>query len=626
MIKKQRLLIIFMIFLCVITPSIASFATQINSYVIIDPPPVYPPPYFTSTPSAKTVNEGVNVRLTWTAYSFASQSSRKAYIYIDNVLVRIFSAWSNGQSLYFDFSTNTPKIYSFKCVLTDAYGSRSNTVSVTILNIPEWTVMFYLAGDNDAIVNDGAVFKDGILTDTGSDDEIQLISLLDLSSATSKYCYYGPDSQVTRIDQGELNLGAEETLEDFIDWGIANYYAKNYMVVLFDHGMGIMNYHSPYNIGGVCYDMDGTDYLTPMEIKTALSGKNIDILGMDACLMGSTEIMYTVRNEVDYYVGSEEVEPAGISSAMGITILDDDGMSSGWPYELIFPWLKAHPTSSAASLASMIVDKYEESWSRIFNVEVRFLDFETGRWVVEIWEFTFDGTMSAIDTSYMTSIATQFTSLTTSLYPYLVSNGADLYNIRTRCETFYLNHYIDLYDFLNEILAEPILSSLYTSVQTLRSTISNAVINYAYFQSGMSFSHGMSLYFPAVTGTFWSEYLNTQWNIETGWGIFLQSFFNTDVLPVISSPADFYALAGEQYSITWTGNPKETGSFTYEIYRGYVVESGSYSQSSSTITYTFTAPLIPVGHIVDYVFKCRIYNSWGYTEDTVTVHVVNLIM
>ncbi|MGC9781323.1 MAG: hypothetical protein HZR80_18925 [Candidatus Heimdallarchaeota archaeon] len=46
-------------------------------------------------------------------------------------------------------------------------------------------------------------------------------------------------------------MGAQETLEDFIDWGKANYPAQKYMVVLFDHGMGIMNYKPPYNIRGV---------------------------------------------------------------------------------------------------------------------------------------------------------------------------------------------------------------------------------------------------------------------------------------------------------------------------------------------------------------------------------------
>ena len=140
----------------------------------------------------------------------------------------------------------------------------------------------------------------------------------------------------------------------------------------------------------------------------------------------------------------------------------------------------------------------------------------------------------------------------------------------------------------------------------------------------MAFSHGMSLYFPAITGVFWSDYLNTQWNIETEWGNFLEIFFSTSVLPAISSPADQFIMAGSPCSITWSGNPKEAGSFNYVIYRGgSIVVSGTYSQGS-TMTYSFTAPMIPLGHMVDYNYKCRIYNSWGYTEDVVTIHVVNI--
>lgn len=621
--KKQKFLIILALFMCGATISIACFIVPVNGFLVFDPPVTYPPPIILSTPSDSIMSEGDNIQITWTAKSYASQFSRRAYIYVNGIQVKSFSSWTNGQSLSYDFSPNTAGTYSIKCKVTDSYGSDSDTMAAEVENVPQWTVMFYLDGDSDPTVHEGVIFKDGILTNIGSNSEVQLISLKDLSDATSKYCYYGANSVVTCYDQGELNIGAEETLANFIDWSKTNYPAQKYMVVLFDHGMGIMNHHPPNNIGGVCYD-NSSDYLTPLEIKNALTGKGIDILGMDACLMGSSEIMYTVRDVVDYYVASENTEPAGVSSDMGIIVIDDDGMSSGWPYETIFPWLKANPTSTAESLASTIVNKYEDSWGRVFNVEYRRFDPEEQGMVNVIVPTTFNITMSAIDTSFMNSIATQFASLTTDLYPNFDSIICNMYDIRIRSENYRLSHYIDLYDFLDEILVEYGLNAYHTKALTLQTTIADAVVNCVYYPNYMAFTHGMSLYFPYITGIFWPEYLNTQWNDITNWGNFLEGFFSTSVFPTISSPSDYYVFSGDPCSITWNVDPRGTGSYQYEISRGLnIIETGYISQAS-TITYSFTLPYVPVGQVVDYVYKCRIYNSQGYVEDEVIMHVVCL--
>ena len=86
---------------------------------------------------------------------------------------------------------------------------------------------------------------------------------------------------------GRRNMGAAETLADFIRYGISHYPADRYGLVLWDHGSGPLL--------GVCFDplFDG-DSLTLSELSQALSdglpaGERFDLVALDACLMGAVE-------------------------------------------------------------------------------------------------------------------------------------------------------------------------------------------------------------------------------------------------------------------------------------------------------------------------------------------------
>ena len=74
---------------------------------------------------------------------------------------------------------------------------------------------------------------------------------------------------------------------------------------------------------------------------TRRTGRKIDVVGFDACLMSMAEIMYQVRQCADYSVGSQQTEPG-----------------DGWPYDTVLRALAARPTMTPAELAGTIVDKY----------------------------------------------------------------------------------------------------------------------------------------------------------------------------------------------------------------------------------------------------------------------------
>lgn len=139
------------------------------------------------------------------------------------------------------------------------------------------------------------------------------------------------------------NMGAQETLEDYLDWAVSNYPADRYMLVFWNHGGG--------SNSGVCFD-ETADYdgLTIHEINDALYNFteanpdfHLDVIGFDACLMATYETAAHMQYYADFMVASEELEPG-----------------LGWNYA----WLDAlgeNPALDAQGIGVAIADAYMEA-------------------------------------------------------------------------------------------------------------------------------------------------------------------------------------------------------------------------------------------------------------------------
>lgn len=119
---------------------------------------------------------------------------------------------------------------------------------------------------------------------------------------------------------GQLDTTSADTLSDFIRWGVQNYPADRYMLVLWDHGAGPV-----YGFG---YDEFQSDYsaLTLDEIQTALkqnANAHFDIIGMDCCIMSSLETYSVLAPYCSYAILSEDFEPGiGWSYANWMSLLE----------------------------------------------------------------------------------------------------------------------------------------------------------------------------------------------------------------------------------------------------------------------------------------------------------------
>jgi len=228
-------------------------------------------------------------------------------------------------------------------------------------SIPEWTVMIYLDADNN--LESAGINDINEMEMVGSSSKVNIVVQADRipnydnsndNWTTTRRYYIMQDNDPFLInsqfnDLGELNMGDPQTLVDFASWAVTEYPAEKYLLVIWNHGGG---FRSPaYSKGIAQDDTSGKDIITMPDLEYALSaisvqmGKNIDIVGMDACLMAMTEVAYQIKDCADILVASEENEPG-----------------DGWPYDTILAQLVSNPHISPEQLAADIVDKYIVSY------------------------------------------------------------------------------------------------------------------------------------------------------------------------------------------------------------------------------------------------------------------------
>ena len=131
------------------------------------------------------------------------------------------------------------------------------------------------------------------------------------------------------------NMSASSTLTDFINSLSLSTSAYDKTIFTF------WNHGGSYD--GVCYDDAGSDKLTLAELEKSLSetSANFDMIGMDACLMGSLEVAKAMSSYGSYLIASEESEPG-----------------HGWNYEELLTWLGENPNATFKNISKVFVDSF----------------------------------------------------------------------------------------------------------------------------------------------------------------------------------------------------------------------------------------------------------------------------
>lgn len=169
----------------------------------------------------------------------------------------------------------------------------------------------------------------------------------------------------------------EREIIDAMYWAVSTNPAKHYMLNLWDHGTGIID-HSHwstkhkntfrffregswlevpglnYEDRGILYSDSTKTFLNNQQLTSAcryikqnIIKKNIDIIGMDACLMAMLEVAYQIRDSASYLVSSQNLEPG-----------------RGWNYGSFLRPISTIPTAySPLKVGQAIVDTYAQYYT-----------------------------------------------------------------------------------------------------------------------------------------------------------------------------------------------------------------------------------------------------------------------
>jgi hypothetical protein len=241
-----------------------------------------------------------------------------------------------------------------------------STTSDDPIPVKSWTFLVYMAGDNDLEANGWLDLNE--MEQVGTTDSVNIIVQFDRAgiapSPKGKGCgryvisrsphTVDPAKPWESVDSaqveflGNVNSGDPDTLVDFVSWGMTNYPANKYAVVLWNHGSGWRGKDKAPLYKGICYDDTSNDYITENELKYAFDkiyqsyGKKIEFVGMDACLMGMLEVAYDLKDNAKYLAASE------------VSISAD-----GWPYNTILADLIDDPSFSGKELAASTVTRFK---------------------------------------------------------------------------------------------------------------------------------------------------------------------------------------------------------------------------------------------------------------------------
>lgn len=103
-------------------------------------------------------------------------------------------------------------------------------------------------------------------------------------------------------DLVDADMGNPQTLSDFVKWGVQNYPAEHYCLVMLGPSQGMR---------GVMHDETTDHTISTAQLKKALddagkaTGKQLDVLAFDASNATQVEMLYDLKDSVKYVVGSE---------------------------------------------------------------------------------------------------------------------------------------------------------------------------------------------------------------------------------------------------------------------------------------------------------------------------------
>ena len=370
----------------------------------------------------------------------------------------------------------------------------------------EWTFLTFLNGHNN--LDSFGAFNINQMEKIGSSDQVNVVvQWASLENGNTVRMLVNKDSEPTRVtspvvqDIGRADMGDYRTLVDFVRWAHENYPAKKYFINVWDHGSG---WHAlqaklraratgiPLSIRPTDIswdDLTGNSITTQqlgmaMDESAKIIGHKVDVYGSDACLMAMIEVAAEMKDSVEVFVGSQELEPG-----------------AGWPYDDLLRRWGTNATATARDVGTYLVEEYVASYQggQNGNSEV---------------------TLSAFDLTKSTDLYTALRNLKDGVMKLDAAGRSSVMRAVNSSLGFYYDDYVDLGDFIEKMAALRIDSINPDMISSVKTALAGYVVANK-TTSDYARAQGVSIWLPSTMSTYSSyadKYKSLRFQADTGWG------------------------------------------------------------------------------------------------------------
>jgi C1A family cysteine protease len=378
---------------------------------------------------------------------------------------------------------------------------------------PAWLFLVWMCADNDPDNDLEEYADDDLIEMQNTNPNVSVITLVDgrtrLRDSIRVLDEFG-QWQTFEYPYEDFDSGDYTNLRSFVSFFKSVLQASNYALIIWDHGKAwIYDYKSTrsYSPQAIAFDYTSGNRITTPELRMALEeAGGVDLLGMDACLMGSIEVLYELKDVADYVVASSFTEPG-----------------TGWNYEF---FKQITSTDDEGAVGRKIVDAYRVYYDGTF--------WESKGLSLAVYNMSkVAETASALNYLSLRLIEIMNPALRSIIHYFYPLMSQYLYYRSER-----LNTLVDLHDFV--VLAQGQISdgtAIYWAGQVLTS-LPDLVSYYYVEKTGETIQYPVSIFMPnsaSLVSHYAEDYNSLLFTNELYWSNFLESWLETgDVLRSIS--------------------------------------------------------------------------------------------
>lgn len=360
----------------------------------------------------------------------------------------------------------------------------------------DWNFLIFLNGINS--LDSYGALNINQMEQIGSNDKMNIIVQWgSLSRSGVQRLLIKKDNNTSNVtspvvqNMGAVDMGDWHQLVDFANWAQDQYPAKHTFIVVWNHGNG---WHRPnLVIKDISFDDRTGHSIKTEELGQAMQeiashlGHKVDIYASDACLMGMVEVADQMKASIDYFIGSQDLEPG-----------------AGWPYNTFLQKWQAQPSASPLEISKLLSHEYKAAYTGGI--------YGHG-----------SATMSVFDLKFMDDYHQAIKNFTSEMAVMSSDKKTAVAQALQDSKYFAMTDYRDMMDFTNKLMASSLIKKTGEDLKTAHNklVVSND-------QNQDTVTYGLSIWLPSDLSEYerYSErYENLEFNKNTHWKDFLQQLY-----------------------------------------------------------------------------------------------------